>query len=149
MHPVLIYAVVFIVTTIGLLFVFEQYQFGSIYLLLIISSIITAVVGKVLTRLFPSEDPMQDEIEKEDLKVRANQYQREIRCLFNIVQPDPKFQPSPRRLGESLNDCFDLSMDEMNARLKLYFGDSFNIDINQPLPDMVEEMKQQYKSWLS
>ncbi|QMU61621.1 MAG: hypothetical protein GKR92_07895 [Gammaproteobacteria bacterium] len=149
MHPVLIYAVVFIATTIGLLFVFENYQLGSIYLLLLISSIFTAVVGKALARLFPSEDPMQDEIEKEDLKVRANQYQREIRCLFNIVQPDPKFQPSPKRLGESLNECFDLSVDEMNVRLKLYFGDSFNIDINQPLPDMVEEMKQQYKSWLS
>ncbi len=149
MHPVLIYAILFIVVTTSLLFVFEKYQFDSVYILLLISSAITFIVGKALTKMFPSEDPMQDEIEKENLKVRANQYQREIRCLFNIVQPDPKFQPSPRRLGESLDDCFDLSMDEMNARLKLYFGDSFNIDINQPLPEMVEEMKHQYKDWLS
>ena len=149
MHPVLIYAVVFIAATIGLLFVFEQYQFGSIYLLLVISSIITAVVGKVLTRLFPSEDPMQDEIEKEDLKVRANQYQREIQFIFNIVQPDPRLQPNTKRLAESLDECFDLSSDEISIRLKQYFGDSFNIATNQSLPDLVEEMKLQYKNWMS
>jgi len=149
MHPVLVYAALFIAITIGLLFVFEQYQLGSVYLLLIISSVITALIGKFLIRMFPSEDPMQKEIEKDGLKVRANQYRREIQFIFNIVQPDPKLQPNPKRLGESLEDCFDLGADEMNMRLQQYFGDSFDIALNQPLPDMVEEMKQQYKNWLS
>ncbi len=149
MHPVLIYAILFIIFTTSLLFVFEKYQLGSFYFLLIISSVLTWLVGKLLVSLFPSEDPMQDEIKKEHIKVRSNQYKREIQCLFNIVQPDPKYQPSPRRLGNSLNDCFDLDANEMNARLKIYFGESFNMDLNQPLPDMIEDMKQQYKSWLS
>ncbi len=147
MHPVLVYAVLFFTITIGLLFVFEQYQFGSIYLLLIISSVITALIGKILIRMFPSEDPMQKEIEKDDLKVRANQYRREIQFIFNIVQPDPKLQPNPKRLGESLDECFDIDAEVMMVRLKQYFGDSFNIETNQSLPDMVEEIKKNYKTW--
>lgn len=147
MHPVLVYVVLFFTITIGLLFVFEQYQLGSIYLLLIISSVITALIGKILIRMFPSEDPMQKEIEKDDLKVRANQYRREIQFIFNIVQPDPKLQPNPKRLGESLDECFDIDAEVMMVRLKQYFGDSFNIATNQSLPDMVEEMKKNYKSW--
>ncbi len=148
MHPVLVYSTLFITITIGLLFAFEQYQFGSVYLLLFISTVITMIVGKMLTRIFPSEDPMQGEIEKEDLKVRANHYQREIQFIFNIVQPDPKFQPSPKRLGDSLEDCFDLDAHVMTMRLQQYFGDSFNIATNQPLPDMVEEIKHTYKKWI-
>jgi hypothetical protein len=147
MHPVLIYAILFIIFTTSLLFVFEKYQLGSLYSLLLISSVATWIVGKVLIGLFPSEDPMQGEIEKDDLKVRANQYRHEIQFIFNIVQPDPKLQPKPKRLGESLEDCFDLEIDVMNMRLQQYFGDSFNVALNQPLPDMVEEMKMKYKNW--
>lgn len=149
MHPVLIYTILFILFTIGLLFVFEKYQLGSLYLLLIVSSVMTWLVGKLLVKLFPSEDPMQVEMEKDELKVRANQYRREIQFLFNIVQPDPKLQPKPKRIGESLKDCFDIEPEVMSMRLQQYFGDSFDIAINQPLPDMVEEMKLKYKKWLS
>ena len=147
MHPVLIYAILFIIFTISLLFVFEKYQLGSLYFLLLISSVATWLVGKVLIKLFPSEDPMRDEIEKDDLKVRANQYRHEIQFIFNIVQPDPKLQPKPKRLGESLEDCFNLETEVMNARLQQYFGNSFDIPLNQPIADMVEEMKQQYNDW--
>lgn len=147
MHPVLIYAILFIIFTISLLFVFEKHQLGSLYLLLLISSVATWIVGKILVKLFPSEDPMRDEIEKDDLKVRANQYQREIQFIFNIVQPDPKLQPKPKRLIESLDDCFDLEADIMSMRLQQYFGDSFDIALNQPLADMVEEIKLKYKDW--
>lgn len=148
MHPVLFYAIVFIAATISLLFIFEKYQFGSIYSLLLISSFITFFVGKLLIRIFPSEDPMQEEIEKDDLKVRANQYKHEIQFIFNLVQPDPKLQPKPKRVAESLDDCFDLDADIMKKRLQQYFGDAFNISTSQPLPDMVEEMKQHYKDWV-
>lgn len=148
MHPVLVYVLLFIATTIGLLFVFERYQVGSFYLLLLIAVIISALVGKLLTRIFPSDDPMLDEIKKDDLKVRANQYKRETQYIFNLVQPDPKFQPSPKRVSESLEDCFDLDADILKNRLQQHFGDSFNISISQPLPDMIEEMKQQYKDWV-
>ncbi len=149
MHPVLIYTILFILFTTGLLFVFEKYQLGSLYLLLIVSSAMTWLVGKLLVKLFPSEDPMQVEMEKDELKVRANQYRREIQFLFNIVQPDPKLQPKPKRIGESLMDCFDIEPEVMSMRLQQYFGDSFDIAINQPLPDMVEEMKLKYKKWLT
>lgn len=149
MHPVLIYAILFIISTTSLLFIFEKNQFESFYVLLIISSVITWLVGKLLVSLFPSEDPMQNEIKKDDLKVRANQYRREIQFVFNIVQPDPKLQPKPKRLADSLEDCFDLAADEMNKRLRFYFGDSFDIATNQPLPDMIEEMKLKYKNWLA
>jgi hypothetical protein len=147
MHPVLIYSILFIIFTTSLLFVFEKYQFESFYLLLIVSSIITWLVGKILIGLIPSEDPMRDEIIKNDLKVRANQYQREIKYIFNIVQPDPKLQPKPKRLVDSLEACFDIEAAEMNKRLQFYFGDSFDTATNQPLPDMIEEMKLKYKNW--
>ena len=147
MHPVLIYAILFIITIIGILFVFEKFQLESIYLLLLLSAVITAIGGKILIKLFPSEDPMQDEIEKEERKIRANQYKREIQYLFNIVQPDPKFQPDPKRIGESLEDCFDLDTSTMSIRLRQHFGDDFNIATSLPLPDMVEEIKKSYKYW--
>jgi len=148
MHPVLIYTAIFIATTVGLLFVFDKYHLGSIYLLLLVASVITFILGKLLIRIFPSEDPMQEEIKKDDLKVRANQYRHEIQFIFNIVQPDPKFQPNPKRIADCLDDCFDLDEIVLKQRLQQYFGDSFNINISQPLPDMIEEIKAQYKNWV-
>ena len=147
MHPVLVYAALFISTTIGLLFLFENYQLGSAYLLFLIAAVVTGIIGKTLIKLFPSDDPMQDEIEKEERKQRANQYKREIQYLFNIVQPDPKLQPNPKRLGASLADCFDLDIDTIVIRLKQHFGDTFSTSVKQPIPDMVEEIKQKYKNW--
>jgi len=95
MHPVLIYGVLFIGITVGLLFVFETYPIGSIYLLLFFSTIATLIFGRILIKLLPTDDPMQLEIEKEKYKIRSNEYQREIQFLFNIVQPDPRLQPKP------------------------------------------------------
>jgi len=132
-----------------LLFAFERYELGSFYFLIFIAAIITVIVGKLLTRLFPSHDPMQTEIEKENEKVRANQYQHEIKFIFNIVQPDPKLQPSPKRVTETLDECFGLDPAVMVDRLKQYFGESFDVATNQALPDMVEEMKQKYRDWPS
>ena len=147
MHPVLVYSIVFIAITIGLLFVFERYQLGSIYLLLLISSFSTFLLGKFIIRLFPSEDPMLEEIQQEQKRVHANQYTREIRILFNVVQPDPKLQPSPKRIVNSLEDCFELDAETMRTRLKHYFGDSFNVSTTQPLVEMIEEIKTLYKAW--
>ena len=147
MHPVLVYSIIFIAITIGLLFGFERYQLGSIYLLLLISSISTFLLGKFITRLFPSEDPMMEEIQKEQKRVYANQYTREIRILFNIVQPDPKLQPTPKRIAGSLEDCFELDAETMRTRLKHYFGDSFNVSTTQPLAEMIEEIKSIRKDW--
>ncbi len=126
---------------------FEQYQLGSIYLLLVIASLITAILGRVFIRLFPSEDPMQEEIIKEQHKVHANQYKREIHFLFNIVQPDPKLQPNPKRISGSLEDCFDLDAELMQLRLKQYFGEALELQTNQPLAEVVEELKRKYKNW--
>jgi len=147
MHPVLVYSMLFIALTIGLLFVFERYQLGSFYLLLLIAAGLSALIGKVLTRLFPSQDPMQNELIKESHKIRANQYQREIQFIFNIVQPDPKLQPSAKRISESLDDCFNLEAAVMQKRLQQYFGNSFNINTSQPLPGLIEEIKAQYTNW--
>ena len=147
MHPVLVYSTVFIAITIGLLFVFERYQLGSIYLLLLISSISTFLMGKFLIRLFPSEDPMLEEVQKEQKRVYANQYKHEIQFLFNIVQPDPKLQPSPRRIADSLEDCFELDAKIIQTRLKQYFGGSFNVSTQQPLAEMIEEIKSVHKDW--
>ena len=90
---------------------------------------------------------MQREIVKEECKQRANLYKREIQYIFNVVQPDPKLQPNPKRLGEILDECFDLDADIMMMRLKQHFGDSFDTSIKQPIPDMVEEIKNNYKGW--
>ena len=147
MHPVLIYSAIFIAITIGLLFLFERYQLGSIYLLLLISSVSAFFLGKILILLFPSEDPMLEEIEKEQKRVYVNQYKREIQFLFNVVQPDPKLQPSPKRISGSLEDCFEMEAEVMQARLKQYFGNSFSIETSQPMADMIEEIKSVYKKW--
>ena len=147
MHPVLTYAIVFISSMIGLLFVFENYQLESFYLLLFITVAITIVIGNLLVRIFPSEDPMKDEIDREDRKQRASKYKREIQYLINIVQPDPKFQPKPKRLSDSLESCFSLDTEIMTSRLRQHFGEQFNIKTSLALPDMVEEIKKNYKDW--
>ena len=149
MHPVLIYSVIFIITTISLLFIFETYPIGSIYLLLFISAMVTVIVGKILVNIFPADDPMQEEIEKEKGRLRARSCQREIQFIFNLVQPDPKLQPNTKRLNEALTDCFDLDDKVMQMRLKQYFGDSFDIAIDQPLPDLVAQIKKEYKAWVN
>ncbi len=149
MHPVLIYGFLFIVITTSLLFIFEAYPVGSIYLLLFISTTTTVIIGRMLVKLLHIDDPMQQEIDKEKHKLRSNKYQREIQFLFNIVQPDPKLQPTPKRISESLLDCFDLDEDIMGMRLKQYFGDSFDMDLSQPLPDMIERLSEEYKGWLN
>lgn len=149
MHPVLLYGITFICVTIGLLFVFEAYPIGSGYLLLLIAVISTGLIGKVLTKIFPNDDPMQQEIDKENQKQRSNLYQREIQFLFNIVQPDPKLQPSPRRIGENLTELFMLDEEVMLKSLRQYFGDSFDLKINQSLPDLVEEINSKYREWLN
>ena len=148
MHPVLLYGFSFIAITVTLLFLFEAYPIGSGYLLLGIAVVSSAIVGKILVKLFPIDDPMQQEIEKEKCKQRSNRYQREIQLLFNLVQPDPKFQPDPRRIGETLPECFNLDQEVLLLRLKQYFGESFDLQINQPLPDLVEEINSKYKDWL-
>lgn len=149
MHPVLIYGFLFIVITTSLLFIFEAYPVGSIYLLLFISTTTTVIIGRMLVKLLHIDDPMQQEIDKEKHKLLSNKYQREIQFLFNIVQPDPKLQPTPKRISESLLDCFDLDEDIMGMRLKQYFGDSFDMDLSQPLPDMIERLSEEYKGWLN
>lgn len=148
MHPVLIYGFLFIVITISLLFIFEAYPIGSIYLLLFISTITTVFIGRILVKLLHTDDPMQLEIDKEKSKQRSNVYQREIQLLFNIVQPDPKYQPSTKHISESLTECFNLEENVLQKRLMQYFGDSFDIPINQPLPDLVEQINATYKDWL-
>lgn len=147
MHPVLIYGLVFIATTVGLLFLFEKYPIGSIYLLLLISVGATAIIGKILINFFPNSDPMQDELDKENNRVRSNQYQREIQYLFNIVQPDPKYQPSVKRNSQNLLESFDLDENLIMDRLKNHFGPSFCISISQSLPDLVEEITNTYQDW--
>ncbi len=149
MHPVLVYGFLFIVLTTSLLFIFEAYPVGSIYLLLFISTITTVIIGRILIKLFPTDDPMQYEIDIDNHKLRSNKYQREIQFLFNIVQPDPKLQSTTKRISESLLDCFDLDEDIMRMRLKQYFGDSFDMDLSQPLPDMIERLSEEYKGWLN
>ncbi len=149
MHPVLIYGFSFIGITIGLLFLFENYSLGSGYLLLFVAVVATVIAGRIAVKFFSSDDPMQREIDKENRKQRSNSYQREIQLLFNIVQPDPKFQPSTKRISESLTECFDLEEDLIVSRLKQYFGEPFDLQINQSLPDLIEEIHTTYKDWLN
>ena len=149
MHPVLVYAFSFIAITIGLLFAFEYYAIKSFYLFVFISIVLTAITGKILILLFPADDPMKEEIEKEKTKLRSLKYQREIQFLYNLVQPDPKLQPTTKRISDSLYDCFDLDEKIIMQRIKQYFGESFEIQLNQPLPDLVEQIKQKYTNWLN
>ncbi|MCZ6564854.1 MAG: hypothetical protein O6852_01775 [Gammaproteobacteria bacterium] len=149
MHPVLIYAILCVALTVSLLFIFEAYQIGSIFFFLLSVAAGTAIIGKIAVKLLPADDPMQPEIEKEKVKLRANEYQREIQFIFNIVQPDPKLQPNTKRIAESLLECFDLSEEVMLMRLRQYFGDSFGARIDQPLPDFIEKIKKEFKDWVN
>lgn len=149
MHPVLVYAFSFVIITIGLLFVFEHYAIGGLYMFIVVCTTFTVIIGKVLTLFFSADDPMQKELAKEESRQRSLQYQREIQFLYNIVQPDPKLQPTTKRVGESLCECFDLDEKVMLQRIRQFFGESFEISLNQPLPDLIEQIKHEYNNWPS
>lgn len=73
--------------------------------------------------------------------------EREIRYIFNIVQPDPEYQPIFLSDETTLLDATSYHESECRRRLEFYFGSPFPCDLRQTLWRLVDEMKQRFPGW--
>jgi hypothetical protein len=72
---------------------------------------------------------------------------REIQLLINIIEPDPRWQPSFVSDKASLLDCLGNDEDEMLRRLSFYFGRDPDIDLRQPAWAVVDRLKATFPTW--
>ena len=72
---------------------------------------------------------------------QAEEFEREIQLLLNLVEPDPEFQALFIGDKASLLDCVGTDADVMMRRLKECFGDSFAFELKTSLPELVRLLK--------
>ena len=72
---------------------------------------------------------------------------REAQLLFNLLEPDPAFQPIYVSDMASLLDCLGADDDEMLATLRRYFGPSFQSTLTMPVWKVIDEIRLQFPGW--
>ncbi len=73
---------------------------------------------------------------------------REIQCLINVVEPDPVWQIGFVSDEDSLNSlCCIMEESLMLARLRSYFSENFDFDLDQPIWRLVDQLKVAYLEW--
>lgn len=73
--------------------------------------------------------------------------EREVRFIFNIVQPDPEYQPIFLSDESSLLDATSHDEAECRRRLEFYFGSPFPCSLRQPVWSLVDEIKRNFPGW--
>ena len=72
---------------------------------------------------------------------------REVQLLVNVVEPDPRWQPSFISDKASLLDCLGNEEDDMRRRLAFYFGRNSDVDLRQPVWRVVDQLKASFPEW--
>ena len=72
---------------------------------------------------------------------------REIQLLINIVSPDPRYQPWYLHDSANIFDVRELNETIIRPRLEGYFGKPFDLDLSQPLWQLVDQIKDRYPGW--
>ena len=73
--------------------------------------------------------------------------EREVRYIFNIVQPDPDYQPIFLSDESTLLDATIHDEAECRRRLECYFGSPFPFGLHQPVWRLVDDIKQCFPGW--
>lgn len=73
--------------------------------------------------------------------------EREIRYIFNIVQPDPAYQPILLSDESTLLEATSRNEAEALRRLECYFGSPFPCSLRQPVWRLVNDMKRRFPGW--
>lgn len=73
--------------------------------------------------------------------------EREIRYIFNIVQPDPEYQPIFLSDEATLLDATSHAEAECRSRLECYFASPFPCNLRQPIWRLVDEIKDRFPGW--
>lgn len=72
---------------------------------------------------------------------------REIQFLVNIQEPDPDYQPY---LLTDYATVYDVNLDseeEIRQKYSSYFKEEFTLSFDQPLWNLVDEIKNKYHGW--
>lgn len=73
--------------------------------------------------------------------------EREVRYLFNIVQPDPHFQPIFLSDESTLLDATSNDEAECRRRLEFCFGSPFPCSLRQPVWKLVDDIRHSFPGW--
>jgi hypothetical protein len=73
--------------------------------------------------------------------------EREVRYIFNIVQPDPEYQPIFLSDESTLLDATSYDEAECRRRLEGYFGSAFPCSLHQLVWRLVDDIKQKFPGW--
>lgn len=73
--------------------------------------------------------------------------EREIKLILNVIEPDSEYQPFIVTDESTAFDVSANSTEEVEQRLRNYFGADANIELQLPLWKLVDSLKRQYPGW--
>lgn len=73
--------------------------------------------------------------------------QREVQLLINIAEPDPEYQPFLLTDEASLLEAVATGTDVIRSRLIAYFGDDMQLDLRQPVWQLVDQIRRLRPGW--
>ena len=91
----------------------------------------------------PEKPPKFRSADTTETEARA----REVQLLINVIEPDPRWQPTFVSDLASLLDCLGNDEEDMRRRLSFYFGRDLVIDLRQPSWRVVDRLKSVFPSW--
>ena len=72
---------------------------------------------------------------------------REIKLIINVIEPDPEMQPFILTDPATVFDACGNANEDIEARLRAYFGDSVDLDLTLPLWQLVDSIERQFPGW--
>jgi hypothetical protein len=72
---------------------------------------------------------------------------REVQLLINVIEPDPRWQPTFVSDRASLLDCLGNDEPDMLRRLAFYFGRPPGVDLREPVWRVVDRLKALFPDW--
>ncbi len=72
---------------------------------------------------------------------------REVQLLFNIIEPDPEYQPTFTSDEATIRDSTGLEDQVVLARLESYFRFDCSFALAIPLWQLVDELKARIPGW--
>lgn len=81
--------------------------------------------------------------ESEEIEKR----EREAQLIFNVVEPDPEYQPMFVSDEATFFDISSLNEKEVEARLRFYFKGELPAPLSTPIWQFIEIVKARYPGW--
>jgi hypothetical protein len=72
---------------------------------------------------------------------------REMQLIFNVIEPDPEYQPMFVSDEANFFDISGLNENEMEARLRFYFKGELPAPLSTPIWQFIYIVKARYPGW--